>query len=178
MVCVPPALDAHAPVPLQPAAPGLPPAGGRHLRQAEKAAGAGEGGAGGEGGDGRNNVGWRAGGMLVGCARWAGWGCLGVGVVQGVGRAVGFGGGGAKGRSVLGGCKWVMGFGAVKGPSFGCRERAQRPQLPAGCTGSIALEGLCKGATVWGAKGPPGCCPAPTWEPPPASAARLFSRDP
>lgn len=43
---VPPALDAHPPVPLQPAAPGLPPAGGRHLRQAEKAAGAGEGGAG------------------------------------------------------------------------------------------------------------------------------------
>lgn len=41
--CVPPALDAHLLVPVQPAAPGLPAAGGPYLRQAEIAAVAGEG---------------------------------------------------------------------------------------------------------------------------------------
>lgn len=43
---VPPALHTHPPVPLQPAAPGLPAARGAHLRQAEIAAVAGEGRAG------------------------------------------------------------------------------------------------------------------------------------
>lgn len=135
MGCFSPALDTHPLVPVQPAGPGLPTAGGPYLRQAEIAAVAGEG----RKKEGKRGGKWRG----KGGKRW----------LEGRAEVIVF-------SQWMGGYKGVMGLGVQREHDF--REKEVEEALGGlqrgyssrrGCQGATVLCGLQKGHGLAGEHG-------------------------